>query len=92
MDEEVLFSGHALQQMFRRGLTHVQVLKTLRTGEVIADYPEDKPYPSQLILSFDGSQPIHVVASKKQDQWIIITTYYPDSRLWEADYKTRRKP
>jgi len=46
--DRVLFSGHAVRRMFERGLSKDDVLGIVRDGEVIADYPEDEPYPSYL--------------------------------------------
>jgi hypothetical protein len=48
----VFFSRHALQRMFHRAIAANDVLAVLRTGEVIADYPLDTPFPSQLLLGF----------------------------------------
>jgi len=40
---EVIFSQHAIQQMFRRGITTIQVKYALTHGEEIKSYPNDKP-------------------------------------------------
>ncbi len=46
----VIFSGHAAIQMFRRGIQVEDIQMVLETGIMIKDYPEDKPYPSILML------------------------------------------
>lgn len=92
MTPDIILSGHALQQMFHRGISVAQVQQAIDQGEVIKDYVDDKPYPSQLILLNVGPKPLHVVVAKSDtsNQWILITAYYPDKRLWHNDYRTRR--
>jgi len=41
--------------------------KFTQNGEVIKDYPEEKPYPRKLILGYVELQPIHIVLSEHQD-------------------------
>jgi hypothetical protein len=45
----VVFSGHAIARMFERGIERDEVLAVVATGETIADYPEDRPYASELL-------------------------------------------
>ena len=62
-------------------------------GEIIEDYPKDKPYPSCLIFgeTFKG-EPVHSVwGFNSENKWaVLITVYRPDPGLW-IDYKYRRK-
>jgi hypothetical protein len=73
----VFFSRHALQRMFHRAIAANDVLAVLRTGEVIADYPLDTPYPSQLLLGFGSGQPLHVLAARDPatGHCVIVTCY-----------------
>jgi len=41
--KRIRFSGHAIRQMFNRGLKQEDVLDVIRQGEVILDYPDDTP-------------------------------------------------
>ena len=88
----IIFSGHAVRQMFRRGLGKDDVIATIQSGEVIADYPDDRPYPSCLILGFVGDIPVHVVFALDEEQQvgIVVTAYVPDPDLWTGDFKFRR--
>ena len=92
--ERVVFSGHAVRRMFRRGLTKDDVLTVLRKGEIIARYPDDSPYPSCMVLGFMQSVPIHVVAGldEVEQTAIVVTAYVPDPQLWTEDFRTRREP
>jgi len=63
----------------------------LRSGEVIASYPEDEPYPSVLLLAFAQQQPIHAVVARDpiSEACYVVTVYRPDPLLWGHDFKTR---
>ena len=61
--ERVVFSGHAIQRMFPRGMRPDAVNAVISGGETVADYPDDSPYPSRLLLGFVESRPFHVVVA-----------------------------
>lgn len=90
----LVFRVHAVQRMAERTIEVVDVRHALDAGEVIADYPDDTPYPSRLVLGWRGTRPVHVVAADNHhDQvTVVITVYQPDPELWEPGFKTRRKP
>ncbi|MHC4854969.1 MAG: DUF4258 domain-containing protein [Planctomycetota bacterium] len=90
--KRIIFSGHAIRQMFTRAISKDDVLAVVRDGEVIIDYPDDKPYPSSLMLGFVKNDPLHVVFAMDEGSktGIIVTAYVPDSELWTADFKSRR--
>lgn len=84
---------HVLTRAAERDILQAAVLDVLLSGERIRDYPEDKPFASALFLGYDGSRPLHVVASVDETakQAFIITVYEPSLEVFEADYKTKRK-
>jgi hypothetical protein len=90
--KELLFSRHAIERMFERSLGPDHVREALAEGEVIADFPDDKPLPTCLMLYVSGGQPLHVVVAYNlgTQRCIIITAYRPDPGLWEPGYRTRR--
>jgi len=61
-------------------------------GEVLQEYPEDKPYPSRLVLGWCQNRPLHVVYADNSNagESIIITVYEPDSGIWEPDFRSKR--
>ena len=73
----LVFRVHAVERMFRRGISEEDVRHVLAQGEEIEDYPEDAPYPSRLVLGWRGSRPIHVVMNRTR------TTGSPISREGE---------
>ena len=92
--KSVVFSGHAVRRMFEWGFQTNEVLEVLRNGEMIAEYPEDKPFPSCLLLGISAARALHVVAAldRRTDTCYVITAYAPDPNRWREDFKTRRKP
>ncbi|RLD70836.1 MAG: hypothetical protein DRJ10_19975 [Bacteroidetes bacterium] len=62
---------------------------TIKSGEIINEYPNDKPYPSFLILGLVDKKPIHVVTAYYRKTCIVITAYWPDETQWENDFKTK---
>ena len=90
--DHIVFSGHANRQMFDRGIAKNDVVEVIKNGQIIIDYPDDRPYPSCLILGLIDKKPIHVVFAldKKKRIGIVVTAYIPDSQLWSDDFKSRR--
>lgn len=88
----LVFRVHAVQRMFQRRISEVEVKQAITSGETIETYPTDKPLPSRLVLGWSGPRPIHVVAAddRQAQETIIITVYQPDDREWEPDFKRRR--
>ncbi len=50
--------------MFQRALSKNVVRQIIVEGEVIADYPDDCPYPSYLVLGYCDDEPIHIVVAQ----------------------------
>ena len=92
--KEILFSGHAVRRMFQRGLTAGEVRKVIDLGEIVVSYPEDKPFPSYLLLYWIKKRPIHVVVAVDEEMGmcLVITAYIPQTSQWHSDFKTRRTP
>lgn len=90
--DKLIFTGHALRQMFARQIDTAAVRAVVEQGATIADYADDQPYPSRLLLAFVDDRPLHVVLGYNQDQRIgyVVTAYSPDPTQWEPDFKTRR--
>lgn len=85
---------HVLQKLAERGLAQDAVVEVLLTGERIRDYTEDRPFPSALFLGYVSDRPLHAVAAfeSASRRVFIITAYEPSLDVFEADYRTKRKP
>ncbi len=92
--ERIVFSGHAVQRMFERGLGKDDVVMVLREGDVIQDYPDDTPYRSCVMLGWARGHPVHVLAALDDASRtaVVVTAYEPDPALWSKDFRTRRNP
>ena len=90
---QVVFSGHAIQRMFQRSVGKDDVNAVISGGETVADYPDDTPYPSRLLLGFVEGRPIHVVVAwdPGTDTCIIVTAYEPQPEQWEPGFRIRRE-
>ena len=89
----IQWQRHALERIFQRGIARKAVFEVLQKGEVIEEYPDDKPWPSALFLGWIDNQPLHVVAaySKELKKTAIITVYEPSLDYFENDFRTRRR-
>ena len=88
-----IFRVHALKRMFERRVSVDEVQAVLRNGELIADYPDDTPYPSRLVLGWVGRRPLHVVAAYNavDDETIVATVYEPDPAAWNPDFRRKAR-
>jgi hypothetical protein len=59
--QEVKFSGHAIRRMFERSITRDEALSAVEVGELIAEYPDDEPFPSFLLLARVRERILHLL-------------------------------
>lgn len=87
----LIFRVHALQRMLERQISVDDVWWVLESGETIAEYPDDRPVPSRLVLGWISNEPLHVVAADDVDSdiTVVISTYRPDPDLWSPDFRRR---
>ena len=92
-ESRVRISDHADEEAQSDQLKFDEIYFSVVHGEIIENYPDDKPYPSCLIYgqTFNGD-PIHSVwAYNVQNEWaVLITVYRPDPERW-IDWRERRK-
>ncbi|MEQ9370864.1 MAG: DUF4258 domain-containing protein [Coleofasciculus chthonoplastes F3-SA18-01] len=90
--QNLVFSRHAIQQMFLRRISKGDVKTVVAYGEVIEENLDDTPFPSYLLLYFVEGKPIHVVFSydESTDTGYVVTAYRPDPNLWTNNFRTRR--
>ena len=84
-EKRIKITNHADEEAQNDFLSFDEIYFSVLQGEIIKDYPTDKPYPSCLIYgdNFHG-EPIHSVwAYNDKTKWaVIITVYRPDSNRW----------
>jgi len=88
----ILFSDHPITQMFKRSISVDNVKFIIESGEVIATYLHDRPYPSYLILGYINTRPLHIVLGKDDNlqRCIAITAYEPDENIRQAGFKLKK--
>ena len=91
--ERVVFTRHAIQRLFERGLNKDDVLEVIKSRDIIAEYQDDEPFPSYLILGFIEGKPLHVVVAEDTESHIcyVVTVYIPDPGLWDSVFKGRSR-
>jgi hypothetical protein len=89
--DEFEFTKHAVDQTILREISVREIRDAVGKSEIIEDYPDDKYYPSCLLLGFTKSnRPLHIHCSyPTRDLVKIVTVYDPDPARW-IDYKIRR--
>ena len=91
-ESKVEFTAHTHMRMREREITVDEIYAGIDTGEIIEQYPDDKYYPSCLVLCFRvNGKPLHFVCGLGDNKIYIITLYDPDLERWENDFKTRRR-
>ena len=88
----LVFRAHANNRMSQRCISEEAIRYVLENGEVILEYPDDRPYPSRLVLGWFGSRPLHLVVADNETsrETIVITVYEPDPDLWEYGFRRRK--
>jgi len=89
----LIYRVHAIERMFNRGISADDVRQVLTSGETIEAYPDDTPYPSELMLGWCEGRPIHLVAAYNADanETIVITVYEPEPERWTPDFRRRKQ-
>ena len=93
MRNRLVFRTHAIQRMFERRITEDDVFDVLSDGIIVENYPDDRPYPSELVLGWCGVRPIHIVVAHNEDdnEDVVVTVYEPDNTLWTPDFRRRKE-
>ena len=89
--DKIAITKHARIRLEERGIHMDDIVMAIGNGEIIKKYADDKPLPSCLILGKSvKDEPLHLVISKDEEFIYLITAYFPDSKQWEDDFKTRK--
>jgi hypothetical protein len=91
--ERVYITDHAKDEADNDHLNSTQIFESVRSGEIIEDYPLDRPYPSCLIYGRTKMNlPVHSVwaYNSETSYAVLITVYIPDPNRW-VDFKKRVK-
>ena len=59
-------------------------------GAVIESYPDDTPFPSELLMGIVNGRVLHLVIAKDVEVKHVITAYEPDPAIWEPGFRVRK--
>lgn len=92
-ENRIEWSAHALSRMLHKGISRASVKHIIINGEMIENYPDDKPFPSGLFYGPWEDVILHAVISydAASRKIFVITAYWPDEEHFESDFRTRRK-
>ena len=84
-EKRIKITNHADEEVQNDFLSFDEIYFSVLQGEIIEDYPTDKPYASCLIYgdNFHGEAIHSVWAYNDKTKWaVIITVYRPDPNRW----------
>lgn len=88
----VAITRHAEIERRADGLGYEEIYFSIVEGEIIEEYPQDKPYPSCLVYgdTFEGES-VHSVWAYNESNGaaVLITVYRPDPGRW-IEFRERR--
>lgn len=91
-NSKIKWSTHCLAKMQERDINIDDIGSCIMSGEIIEDYPDDFPCPSCLIFGYSIEERVlHVVTGTDGNILYIITAYYPNTKKFMEDLKTRRE-
>lgn len=66
---KIAVTGHARIRLEERGIRVDDIVKAINIGEIIKEYPDDKPLPCCLILGKSTEdKPLHIVISRDEEE------------------------
>ena len=92
--QSIFWTYHVNMRLQRRSIARQAILEAVDTYEIIEAYPEDKYFPSYLVLATHHEERLHILFATDIEgtNVRIVTAYRPSPDEWESDGKTRRTP
>lgn len=91
--DRIAFKRHSILRMYERKILADEVKEVLMSGEIIENYPGDRPFPSCLVLGYASNQrPIHTVVAvdERESMLWVITVYIPSTDEWDEGFNRRK--
>jgi hypothetical protein len=84
-EERIRITQHAHQEMIEEEITLDDVLHTIRTAELIENYPEHRRGACCLLSGITkGGRWLHVVCTTAQPVLVVVTVYEPRLPKWKT--------
>lgn len=80
------------KRILERGIRIDEIRSATDASTVVEEYPDDKPYPSRLVLGWARGRPLHLVLADPtvEGDTILVTLYEPDLERWKPGFVRRR--
>lgn len=90
--ERFAVKKHAVQRMWKRGISKNALKTALLSCEIVESYGDDYPLPSCLLLGYCEAKPLHIVValSTIDDMLWVVTAYWPSEAKWLLGFKERK--
>ena len=77
----------------QRFIAREAIIAAAESYEMVEAYPEDKYFPSYLLLGRQDEETFHALFGTDVDRHNVrvVTAYYQSPEEWEEDLKTRRR-
>ena len=87
----ILWTYHVNMRLGQRFIARETIIAA-ESYEIVEAYPDDKYFPSYLLLGRLGEEVFHALFGTDVDEQNVrvVTAYYPSLEEWEEDLKTRR--
>ena len=89
----ILWTYHVNMRLGQRFIARETIIAAAESYEIVEAYPDDKYFPSYLLLGRQGEETFHALFGTDVDgqNVRVVTAYYPSPEEWEGDLKTRRR-
>ncbi len=89
----ILWTYHVNMRLGLRFIARETIISAANSYEIVEAYPEDKYFPSYLLLGRQGEEAFHVLFGADVDgqNVRVVTAYYPSPEEWELNLKKRRR-
>ena len=85
------FTRHAFKRAIERNISELEIKWAGENARIIEDYPDDKYFPSCLLLGFtETGRPLHIHASYADTDLVKIITIYEPREIEWLNYSKRR--
>lgn len=89
----ILWTYHVNMRLGERPITRQMIVDATDSYAIVEEYPDDKYFPSYLLLGRTGDDAFHVLFGTDVSgrNVRVVTAYVPRAEEWEPNLKTRRR-
>ena len=88
-ENRYLITTHAMRRMGLRKVSHDDIKQVIADGDLIEEYPDNRPDPKVLLMTHVREEPLYVSCAFDGRYAYIVTVHWYDPTHW-IDPWTRR--